>query len=148
MGGRGAASGAYRLHGKDLKYGDEYRTLLTYGNVKYVQIKNGSTTAPLETMPDKERKPKGRVYATIDGGMNVKFITFYDENGKKRKQLDLSGKKHHKMIDGRNVDLGFPHSHEGYDHPEEKSRFATGGEKRFARLIVDRWRKHNGMVRR
>ena len=144
MGGRGAASGAYRLHGKDLKYGDEYRTLLTYGNVKYVQIKNGAPNAPLETMPDKDRKPKGRVYATIDDRMNVKYITFYDDNGKKRKQIDVSGPNHSVIVNGKRVSLGTPHIHLGYEHQQEDARALTAGEKRMVRLVLEKWSTRNG----
>ena len=33
MGGRGASLGEYYLHGKQMKYGDEYKTLLKTSNV-------------------------------------------------------------------------------------------------------------------
>jgi len=66
MGGRGAASMYYRLHGKNLKYGDEYSTVFQVGNVKFVKRKRGAATVPLETMPSKIRKPNGRIYVTVN----------------------------------------------------------------------------------
>lgn len=56
MGGRGASSG---ISVKGKKYGSQYRTLLTVGNVKFIK-KNDRQSEPLmETMT------KGRVYATV-----------------------------------------------------------------------------------
>ena len=57
MGGRGSSSG---MSDSGKKYGTEYTTLYQSGNIKFVRYKNGSATAPVETMT------KGRVYVTVN----------------------------------------------------------------------------------
>lgn len=47
MGGRGSSSG---MSDSGKKYGTEYTTLYQSGNIKFVRYKNGSATAPVETM--------------------------------------------------------------------------------------------------
>lgn len=56
MGGRGSASG---MSDKGKPYGTEYETLYQAGNIKYVRYRDGSTTAPMETMT------KNRIYARL-----------------------------------------------------------------------------------
>ena len=80
MGGRGS-SGGKSAKGKD--YGTEYTTLYKAGNIKYVKYKNGSATAPLETMS------KGRVYALVNDKNEVKSISYYDKHQRRYKQIDL-----------------------------------------------------------
>ena len=46
MGGRGSSTGV-SLNGK--KYGTEYKSLLTSGNVNFVVRLDNSATAPIET---------------------------------------------------------------------------------------------------
>ena len=47
MGGRGASSG---MSDKKKKYGTEYETLHTDGNIKFVRYKGGNAKTPMETM--------------------------------------------------------------------------------------------------
>ena len=103
MGGRGSSTGV-SVNGK--KYGTEYKSLLTYGNIKFVVPLELNTTAPMETMT------KNRVYVTLDGEGNPKFISYYDKDNKRRKQIDLDV-PHNGML---------PHTHHGYFHNENDSK--------------------------
>ena len=81
MGGRGASSG---ISNKGHKYGTEYHTVLRDENIKFVKNNNaGSTKTPMETMT------KGRVYVTINERNELSAITYYDNSGKRTKQIDL-----------------------------------------------------------
>lgn len=104
MGGRGASFGIYYLGGKWHVYGDEYRSIVEYGNIKFIQKIEGSANLPLETMT------KGRVYVLINDKNEVKAIGYYDNDGKKVKQIDVQGPKH--KINGKKE---LPHTHIGYD---------------------------------
>ena len=110
MGGRGSSSG---ISDKGRKYGTEYRSLYTAGNIKFVVYKYGSTTAPMETMT------KGRVYVTLDHDGKPKFISYYDTENKRKKQIDLD-RPHMGVL---------PHTHHGYNHCENDTA------KKFANLI-------------
>lgn len=67
MGGRGASSG---VSDKGKKYGTEYETLKTDGNIKFVRFKDsGSAKTPQETMT------KGRVYVTVNAKNVLTAIT-------------------------------------------------------------------------
>ena len=100
MGGRGSASG---MSDKGKLYGTEYETLYQAGNIKYVRYKDGSTTAPMETMT------KNRIYATIDYKGDVKHISFYDKENKRYKQIDLDH-------------YGYWHDENGTTKPEVNDR--------------------------
>lgn len=102
MGGRGASSG---VSAKGKPYGSEFRLVLQDGNVKFVKANNGSATAPLETMI------KGRVYVTVNATDELKFISYYDNQGKRTKTIDLT-KPHDGVL---------PHTHHGYNHAENDS---------------------------
>ena len=81
MGGRGASSG---VSDSGKKYGTEYRTIRTVGNIKFVTQNNpGSVSAPLET------QTRGRVYATVDKAGRVNTISYYDTEGKRTKSINL-----------------------------------------------------------
>ena len=123
MGGRGASVGISK-QGK--KYGTEYKTLHSKGKVKYIIPTSGSTRTPLETMS------KGRIYATVDKKNDVKAITFYDRQNKRRRQIDLKGNPH--RVNGKTI---IPHVHKGYLHNEKGDRDLTKKE----RKIVDRIKK-------
>ena len=112
MGGRGASSG---MSVKGKPYGSEYRTVLRDGNVKFVKANNGSATAPLETMT------RGRVYVTVNAADELKFISYYDNQNKRTKTIDLT--KPHKGV--------LPHTHHGYEHFENDSK------KGFANLTTE-----------
>ena len=112
MGGRGASSG---MSVKGKPYGSEYRTVLRDGNIKFVKANSGSATAPLETMT------RGRVYVTINAADELKFISYYDNQNKRTKTIDLT--KPHKGV--------LPHTHHGYEHFENDSK------KGFANLTTE-----------
>ena len=102
MGGRGASSG---ISVKGKPYGSEYRSVLKYGNIKFVKAVDSSATAPMETMTH------GRVYVTVNDGDTPKFITYYDASNKRFKQIDID--RPHKGVS--------PHTHHGYEHNENDS---------------------------
>lgn len=112
MGGRGASNGI-SVSGKP--YGSEFRAILKAGNIKFVKANNGSATAPLETMT------RGRVYVTVNAADELKFISYYDNQNKRTKTIDLT--KPHKGV--------LPHTHHGYEHFENDSK------KGFANLTTE-----------
>lgn len=123
MGGRGASSG---LSDKGKKYGSEYTTLYEEGNVKFVRY-NDSTSAktPQETMT------RGRVYATVNDKNKVVSITYYDNENKRRKQIDLE-KAHKGML---------PHTHHGYEHNEGDSSKGAAKPTTEEKRMIERVRK-------
>lgn len=129
MGGRGASSGMSKS-GK--KYGSEYTTVYQAGNIKFVKPNAGSTTAPMETMT------KNRVYVTLDYKNEPKFISYYDKENKRNKQIDLDV-PHKGML---------PHTHHGYNHNEnDGSKGAanlTPKEKRMVEYIRKLWYNKRG----
>lgn len=113
MGGRGASSGV-SVKGKT--YGSEYKTLMTDGNIKFVRYNDSKAAkAPQETMT------KGRVYVTLGEDNSPKYITYYDNDNKRMKQIDLD--RPHKGV--------IPHTHHGYEHNENDS------EKGYANLTTE-----------
>lgn len=125
MGGRGSSSG---VSDSGKKYGTEYKSLLTYGNIKYVVHLEGTTTAPMETMT------KNRVYVTLDDNGEPKFISYYDKNNKRKSQIDLDV-AHKGML---------PHTHHGYFHNENDSpkgaAYPTAKEKKLIDLVNTVWK--------
>lgn len=131
MGGRGSSSG---ISDKGKPYGTEYKSLLTYGNIKFVVKLEGSANAPMETMT------KNRVYVTLDDHGNPKCISYYDRKNKRKKQIDLD-RAHHGMK---------PHTHHGYwhnenDSPKGASRL-TPKEKKLVALIEKVWKEKKSYV--
>lgn len=126
MGGRGSSSG---VSVKGEKYGTEYTSLVTYGNIKFVVSNEGATTSPMETMT------KNRVYVTLNQDGNPKYISYYDKDNKRRKQIDLD-KAHKGML---------PHTHHGYWHNENDSPKGaanlTPKEKELVKLISNVWKE-------
>lgn len=100
MGGRGASSGMSRS-GKP--YGTEYKTVYQSGNIKFVKSNTNSAKTPMETMT------KGRIYVTVNNKDNLVSITYYDNENKRTKQIDLTHS--HNDIN--------PHTHHGYLHNEK-----------------------------
>lgn len=120
MGGRGASSG---ISNKGHKYGTEYKTVLKDGNIKFVKYKESkSTKTPMETMT------KGRVYVTVNNQNELTAITYYNNNGKRNRQIDLQ--KAHKGIK--------PHTHHGYEHNENDSKKGASKLSTEERKMVDR----------
>lgn len=127
MGGRGSSSGM-STDGK--KYGSEYTSLVTYGNIKFVVPNEGNSRTPKETMTN------NRVYVTLDKSTgNPKYISYYDKENKKKKQIDLQH-KHHDMK---------PHTHHGYEHNENDNDKGaskpTAKEKALIKLVEDVWKE-------
>ena len=121
MGGRGASSGISK---KGKKYGTEYITLFQSGNVKFVKFNDGNTTSPMETMT------KGRVYVTVDYKNEPKFISYYDKNNKRYKQIDLD--HFHRDIKGI-------HKHLGYEHDEKGTKQLSIKESKMVEKIKKIW---------
>lgn len=128
MGGRGASSGI-SIHGK--KYGSGYKTVHEYSNIKFIISNADSTNAPMETMK------QGRVYATIDKNKSkVKSITYYDSEGKRFKQIDLT---HFHIINGVKENR---HVHLGYLHDENGSRSPTNKEYKMINRVLNAWKQY------
>ena len=131
MGGRGSSAGI-SVSGKI--YGTEYKSVLTYGNIKYVVHIGNSATAPMETMT------KNRVYVTITPKGNLKCISYYDKSNKRKKQIDLD-KPHRNVV---------PHTHHGYIHKENDSAKGysnlTIKEKTMVKLVNEVWKEKKDYV--
>lgn len=125
MGGRGASSG---ISNNGKKYGTEYTTLYQSGNIKFIRINEGSSTAPMETMT------KGRVYVNVNAKNDLNNITYYDNMNKRVKQIDLLHK--HMGVS--------PHTHHGYEHRENDTEkgFAnvTDREKQMIERVKKLWK--------
>lgn len=129
MGGRGAARDRsyYRdRHGKFVKYGEEYTTLLQHGRIKFVTNRNpkDSVTSPRET------RTQGRIYVTVSKG-KLKSITFYRSDGRKRIQIDLDHKHKGEM----------PHKHIGYNHGKDGK--ISHADKILIEHIIKIWKEYN-----
>lgn len=98
MGGRGASSGA---SSKNNKYGSQYHSVLTHGNIKFVVKNDRHSESLLETMT------KGRIYVRV-GGNDILQITYFDKDNKRTKTIDLNH-RHNNLQ---------PHVHHGYAHNE------------------------------
>ena len=114
-------------------YGTEYTTLYTSGNIKFVRYNDSkSAKTPKETMT------RGRIYVTVNDGGKLIAITYYDNDNKKRKQIDLD--KYHKGMK--------PHTHHGYEHHEKDSKKGaarlTTEEKRMVERVTDMWYNKKG----
>ena len=125
MGGRGASVGISK-QGK--KYGTEYKTLFEKGKIKFITPTSGSANTPMETMS------KGRIYVTINNKHEIKSITFYDRQNKRRRQIDLRGTPH--RVNGKAI---LPHVHLGYWHNEKGDRDLTRKERRLVARIKKIW---------
>lgn len=127
MGGRGSSSG---LSDKGAPYGSEYTTILKSGNVKFVKRNNGSANAPLET------RTRGRVYVTVSDTNELKFISYYDNQNKRSKTIDLTH-PHSGVL---------PHVHHGYEHSENDSvkgyANLTTDEKKLLDSVRRLWYNH------
>ena len=74
-----------------------------------------------------ETMTKGRIYVTVNNNGELSSITYYDNNGKRTKQIDLL--KEHKGIK--------PHIHHGYIHNENDSKKGAGKLTTKERELVD-----------
>lgn len=129
MGGRGARFGVSK-NGKP--YGTEFYTVLQKGKIKFVKSVTGNAKAPMETMT------KGRIYVTVNEKDELKYITFFDRQNKRRRQIDLMGNFH--IIDGEKV---LPHVHKGYIHNENGDRKLTKKEQTIVERVKRTWYNRN-----
>lgn len=150
MGGRGASSGKrYFRNGTEYNYGDEYGSVHTYGNVKFVYNKqNVSVTAPTETMTD------GRVYVTLgrkinkkDGAITLekpKYITFFQDGKLRTLQYDIDGHWHgsEKELSTKKGKLQKSHRHTGYNHDKKSATLLNREERKIVADIMWEWRRN------
>lgn len=125
MGGRGASSG---IADNGKKYGTEYETLYKISNIKFVRYKDSnSAKAPMETMT------KGRIYVTVNERNELSNITYYNNDNKRKKQIDLL--HIHKEMK--------PHTHHGYFHNENDgvkgATRVTKAEQKMIDTVIDIW---------
>lgn len=126
FGGRGASSGI-SANGK--VYGTEFTTLYQNGNIKFIRYNDSTASkSPMETMT------KGRVYATIDSDNEVKYVTYYNNKGKRIKQIDVTGRPH--KINGK---LVIPHTHKGYYHDEYGTKELSPREIKMVERVLKTW---------
>lgn len=126
MGGRGASTGEFYVrNGKIYQYGSEYKTVLQYGKIKYVKSNSNSVTAPMET------QSKGRIYVTVNNKDELRYISFYNHENKRYKQIDLQ--KH--IVNGKLVEY---HKHKGYKHEGEAEEL-TESEYRLVEKVYNKW---------
>lgn len=131
MGGRGASSGMSKWKAREgSPYGSQYRSLLTVGNVKFVEPRVAKPEPLMETMT------KGRIYALVSHD-RVKSIIFFDDDGKRSKQIDLTP---HKGL--------VPHAHHGYEHDEfskdGQPTSLTAEENRIVASVLKAWDNRAG----
>ncbi len=123
MGGRGARSG---MSDKGKKYGSQYKSLLTVGNVKFIKKTDRQSEPLMETMT------KGRVYATV-GKNGPTDITYFDNDRKRNKTIHLDH-PHNGLK---------PHTHHGYFHNENDTDKGaarlTSKEKALVEMVNKAW---------
>lgn len=100
MGGRGASSGTSINRNK---YGTQFYMLYQSGNIKFIKPIEDNTEELLETMT------RGRVYALINSKNNIKSITYFDNENKRSKVIE---------IDHGHAGLK-EHAHRGYERPKK-----------------------------
>lgn len=134
MGGRGASSG---ISEKGHKYGSQYHSLFTSGNIKFVEKNNRQSESLLET------QTSGRVYVTV-GGNDLLQVIYFDKANRRSKTIDLT--HYHAEMN--------PHTHHGYTHnerngPKGATRLSVGLSVE-ERAMIERIRKiwHNHLSRR
>lgn len=127
MGGRGAASG---VSDKGRKYGTEYHSVLVKDNIKFIKYNFGNATAPYETQGGEKR-----IYVTVNNKDIPKYITTYDSNGKRTKQIDLTGQGHY--VNGEKLET--PHVHVGYEHQGSVTRRLTKEERALVEYVNKVW---------
>lgn len=127
MGGRGSSSG---ISDKNNPYGSQYHTVLTSGNIKFIEANDRHSESLFET------KTKGRVYVEV-GGKDLLRIIYYDRKNKRVKQIDLNH-----VHKGMN-----PHTHHGYNHNENDGAKGasnlTTEEKKMVERVKQIWYNRN-----
>lgn len=125
MGGRGASTGISEAGNR---YGTQYRTLFSDGNVKFVTKNTRQSETLMETMT------KGRVYVTT-GGDEIQSITYFDTHNKRNKTIH---------IDHRHIGME-EHVHHGYLHFEVDQ---ANGVKKLATHLTPKEKRMLERVRR
>ncbi|MBW3079875.1 hypothetical protein [Bifidobacterium saguinibicoloris] len=125
MGGRGASSG---VSNNGHEYGTEFKTVLKSGNIKFVTDVVGRNRAPMET------RTRGRVYVAVSDTGKLKNITYFDDGGKRLKQISLDHFHGGQMV----------HVYDGYFHneynPKNEPRMnLTPQEKRMVERVRALW---------
>lgn len=133
MGGRGAASGRYKWRNVWHTYGDEYYTVYQYRNIKFIEAKEGSAVAPLET------QTQGRVYVTIGSDKQPRYITYYTGAGNKKKEIDLAGPSH--RVNGEIIEP--PHTHNGKKHAEFGTHKPNKREQKMIDFVLEKWKNRS-----
>lgn len=125
MGGRGASAGISK-RGKP--YGTEHYTVYQYENIKFIKNAENNSKVPMETMT------QGRIYAIINKRNEVHSISFYDENNKRYKQIDVRGTPHD--VKGKKM---IPHTHYGYEHDEGGTKAPNIEERQMVARVLKIW---------
>ena len=123
MGGRGASSGTSRAGNR---YGSQYTTLHSAGNVKFIRKNDRRSEPIMETMTD------GRVYAVV-GGEEIKSVVYFDGDNKRVKQIDVDA-PHRPYFAGT-------HTHHGYFHNEGDSSKGASNPTSEERKMVERLKR-------
>lgn len=125
MGGRGASSGT---SAKGNRYGSQYHSVMTIGNIKFVEKSGRSSETLMETMT------AGRVYAVVDRG-KPKSIVYFDKDNKRSRQIDLAD---HKGLS--------PHVHYGYLHneysPSGQPTRLSAEQSRMVDRVLAQWEEY------
>ena len=122
MGGRGSSSG---ISDKGRKYGTDYKTILKIENIKFVKQNRTDAETLMETMT------KGRVYVIVNNKNELRNITYFDNELKRNKVIDL-----------RHTHKGMkPHTHHGYLHNENDSQKGAANLTTKERNLVDKINK-------
>lgn len=126
MGGRGASSGVScdKKGNPKNKYGTQYNTVLTDGNIKFVTKNSRQSETIMETMT------QGRVYVTV-GGDELISVMYFDNENKRIKTIDLSHP--HKGLK--------EHVHHGYEHNENDGPKGATRLNEKEKEMVDRVRR-------
>lgn len=133
MGGRGASSGVSKL---GHKYGTDYRARLVSGNVKFVEKTGNDSETIMETMT------RGRVYVTIGANDTLQSIFYFDNEGRRAKQIDLRH-VHKVKRQGRKIKL-MPHTHHGYEHVKSATTRLTDKERALVARVTRIWDDYIG----
>ena len=87
-----------------------------------------------------ETMTKNRVYVTLSSQGELKCISYYDKDSKRRKQIDLD-KPHRGVV---------PHTHHGYNHNENDSSKGyanlTEKEKKMVERVKLAWEENKDVA--
>lgn len=81
---------------------------------------------------------QGRVYVVLNDKNIIKHISYYDNEHKKMKQIDLNGASH--KINGKQEKI---HTHKGYYHKEKGTFLLSKKEQRMVARVTQIWENNN-----